>query len=588
MATGKLMSIRHVVCLMLLLSSGVAHLSLAQESALPLLRDRGSQSDDPLAQFRQRLQQSSAAGAGIPMEGAVDADEYVVGPGDLFSVSIGGPQPAAVVVSVSADGRLVLPEGATVPAAGRTLAVVRQDALEALERRYRNVSVGVALVQPRQFYVHVAGAVPVPGRYLAVPVARVSDVLQLAFMDTTSAPVSNRAYRPSLRNIQLARRSGDVVQVDLARYMSTGEVDSNPYLRDGDIINVAAYSVSERAVFINGAVPFPGAYDFRPGDTIVEVLRVAGVGPSFSDIGTVRVARQLPDGSVQTWMYAPDEIRGSAGSMPLQALDHVSVEESRRNSGTAEIEGYVRFPGRYAIEPGRTTLKDLVELAGGFRSDALIRGAFVVRNVLPEPEPSFSRQNRFEAQMLDVSVLRTDTLEIMRYLRQSDLEFMSRTQFAQGLRIQNRISVDVAAALEPDAPPVILHDNDKLVVPHDKRSVFVFGQVHRPGFVQYEPNLSAEQYIARVGGRNELGRNAYVVEAGTGRYLDARTAAIDSGDLIFVDSRVAVADNAELQRLVLEENRARAQHRMQWIQAVTQTVFSLASLITVYVTLRNR
>src|SRR5690606_23018989 len=118
-----------------------------------------------------------------------------------------------------------------------------------------------SLAQPRQFYVHVVGAVPIPGRYLALPVARVSDVLQLAFADTTTLPVSNFAYRPSLRNVDLTRRDGESVSVDLARYFSTGETEFNPYVRDGDVVNVGAFRVDERAVFVNGAVPFPGTYD---------------------------------------------------------------------------------------------------------------------------------------------------------------------------------------------------------------------------------------------------------------------------------------------------------------------------------------
>src|SRR5690606_16187626 len=120
----------------------------------------------------------------------------------------------------------------------------------------------------------------VPGRFLALPMSRVSDLLQLAFADTTAAPVSNDAYRPSLRNVLLKRRDGNEVTVDIARYLSTGEKDANPYVRDGDVINVPAYKVAERAVFVNGAVPFAGAYDHRPDDTLLDLLNVAGFNGS--------------------------------------------------------------------------------------------------------------------------------------------------------------------------------------------------------------------------------------------------------------------------------------------------------------------
>src|SRR5690606_29863848 len=103
---------------------------------------------DPMAQLRQRLQQSTATSSTLAMEGAVDPDEYRVGPGDVFMISIGGAQPTAIAVPVSADGRLVLPDGEVIPADGRVLREVRDEAFAALQRRYRNVAVGASLAQP--------------------------------------------------------------------------------------------------------------------------------------------------------------------------------------------------------------------------------------------------------------------------------------------------------------------------------------------------------------------------------------------------------------------------------------------------------
>lgn len=191
--------------------------SLAQDGLGPRGGDGDILGSNPLTQLRQRLQERTALGMAVAMEGAVDAEAYLVGPGDGFMISIGGPQPLAVAIPVTADGRLILPDGEVIEADGRRLRDVRDDALAALRRTYRSVRVDVSLAQPRQFYVHVSGAVPMPGRYLALPVARVSDLLQLAFADTVNAPVSNPTYRPSLRNIDLTRRDGSTTSIDLAR-----------------------------------------------------------------------------------------------------------------------------------------------------------------------------------------------------------------------------------------------------------------------------------------------------------------------------------------------------------------------------------
>ena len=440
----------------------------AQQWNVPRLGSTEASEQDPMAQLRQRLQQSTATSSTLAMEGAVDPDEYRVGPGDVFMISIGGPQPTAMAVPVSADGRLVLPDGEVIPADGRVLREVRDEAFAALQRRYRNIAVGASLAQPRQFFVHVSGAVPVPGRYLAIPMARVSDLIQMAYADTLNVPVSNLNYRPSLRNIQVARRSGDTVAVDLALYLSTGDTGANPYVRDGDVIRVPAYKPSERAIFVNGAVPFPGAYDYRPGDRLVDLLQVAGLS-GYDDVGSIRLARQATNGRVSTTTHSAAELRSGISNVPLQPLDNISVDPVRRISGTVEVEGFVQFPGEYAIEPGSTTLQDLLAMSGGVRDDALVHGAYLVRDVLPSPTVDAGRQNRYERQMLDMNRLRPDTVAVMQYLRQSDLDFISRTQFAQGLRIQNRVSVDLEEVLAGNATPVYLQDGDRLVVPHDRQ-----------------------------------------------------------------------------------------------------------------------
>ena len=189
---------------------------------------------NPLLQLRQRSLESALQSGSVALEGAVDPTEYVVGPGDQFSVSIGGIVPTVEISPISAEGNLVLPEAGSIPAAGRTLDAVRRDALAALQEHYNNVALEVTLVQPRQFYIHLSGAVPEPGRYLMVPVSRVSEALELAYefsyaaqtsgnpartttalpSATSERPELNTDFRPALRNIRLKRHDGTELVID--------------------------------------------------------------------------------------------------------------------------------------------------------------------------------------------------------------------------------------------------------------------------------------------------------------------------------------------------------------------------------------
>ena len=531
---------------------------------------------NPLAQ----LSRMSSAGGAVPLEGALDPQEYVVGPGDLFSISVGGPRPVMATVPVSADGFLMLPNAGAIEVAGLTLDDARRRATQRLREQFRSVQLEVTLTQPRQFYVHVAGAVPVPGRYVATPVARVATVLYMAFADTLRAPVGNTNYRPSMRNVKLIRNDGTEQAVDLLRYFSTGNPEHNPYLRDGDVISMPTYDPNYEAVYVSGAVAFPGTYDYRPDDTLRDLLVLSTGQSPPTGFRQARLTRTNDDGSVTSEIYDVASLDGGVRIRPRDQI-HALAEETVR--GTARISGWVNYPGTYSIIPGRTTLRDLVQLAGGIRDGALLRGAYLERATLPMPELENRRGNRFQANPGDFRVVRQDTAAILKTTRLASIDFLSRAYLAQELRLQSRVPLNLEEVMREGERSITLQDNDRVVVPRDENTVFVFGQVNRPGHVAVAAGSEAGRYIEASGGLSEMAGPAYVIEAGTGRFVDADRAAIESGDMIFVDRRESRADTAELQRLLFEERRAAAERRSRTIQTIVQGVSAVAAIITAYV-----
>ncbi|MEX0821205.1 MAG: polysaccharide biosynthesis/export family protein, partial [Rhodothermales bacterium] len=350
----------------------------------------------------------------ITMEGAVDAEEYIVGPGDRFDVSVGGPQPIITMISVSADGHLMLPEAGAVDVAGRLLGEARDRARTALQREFENVRVEVTLSQPRQFYVHISGAVPAPGRYVATPVARISTVLSLAYLDSTKTPLANRDRRPALRNIHLIHQDGSNERIDLLKYYSTGKTDHNPYLRDGDVISVPSYNPDYDAVFVSGEVPFPGTYDHRPDDTVYDLLVLATGEDPPSGFSQVRLLRTNDDGQTTAEIY---DVKSLDRSIKLEPRDQVHALHDPTVRGSAAIEGRVYYPGTYSVVPGRTTLISLLDMAGGLRPDALARGATLQRATLPPPEPQTERRNQFEPMLPNFEMFRADSLAMLQSTR---------------------------------------------------------------------------------------------------------------------------------------------------------------------------
>lgn len=522
----------------------------------------------------------------LPMEGAVDPHEYLVGPGDFFTVVIGSVEGSAAPIPVSADGRLLLPEAGSVDVSGLTLAEARDRALTALREAFGRIPVDVTLSQPRQFYVHVSGSVPAPGRLMSLPMGRVSSALEMAFADTSRAAVTNPDYRPSLRNVSVIHRDGREARVDLMRYFSAGQTDENPYLQDGDVIFVPGYNPAFESLQVDGAVPFPGSYDSRPDDNLRAVLQAAGLTRIPSHVRTVRVVRPNAEGGSTVHLIAASGAFGEEGSQfRILARDHVSVSPEEAAGGVASIEGWVFHPGTYSIQQGQTTLGDLVELAGGLRDDALAESSYLERRALPDPTAGLQTEGRMAPPPDFRKLLAADTLAIMQQLRLTDLDFLSRSYFAQELRTQNRVSINLAEVLSDEARQVLLRDGDRLVVPRDEHTVYVAGQVIRPGFVLHAEGKSLDYYITAAGGRGAFSSDVYLMRSGTGEVVSDPASTVMSGDVVFVDRTEDLAESAEMQRLVIAEQSAEADARIRIAQTIVQSIGTLATLVALVVSL---
>jgi protein involved in polysaccharide export with SLBB domain len=534
--------------------------------------------EDRLEQQREMVRQSVI---GAALEGAVDPLVYRVGPNDLFNISIGGTQPIQSLVPVSSDGYLVVTGVDRVMVAGKTLADAQADIERLLRANFANVPVNVALSQPRQFFVHVTGAVSQPGRYLALPVSRVSDVVEQATYSVDGTPPpTNATYRPALRNVEIRHSDGSNDVVDLVAYYRGGFLDQNPYLMDGDVVEVPAFRPTQRAIFIDGEIPFPGMYDYREDDTLLDLLRLGTGGQDFSRIDRVRVTRRNPGGRISTQEYRMADLTAPGSEdIHLEPLDAVHVPHPVELTGAATVEGAVRFPGTYAIEQNVTTLKELVEMAGGFRDDALVSAATLVQDdptdelIVPVdlnlPRPQFH--------------LLTDTSAVQQDIRLSSLDFFGRNHLAIELLEQNRISVDVEAALEEGADPVFLPDAARLIVPRDEKVVRVLGQVVRPGRITFMGPVDATTYIRAAGGLGPRAGKSFLLKAGTGQWLRANDGEIESGDVLFVSRKGDLPSNQELARLMLQ----RRDVRLRTFQVAFTAVSALTAIITTSLFIRR-
>ena len=546
------------------------------------------------------------SGDAVPLEGAIDPEAYTIGPGDVFVISIGTALPTDFSATVSADGLLVVPSVGSFEVAGRNLAEARTLVLAGIRRSFRNVNAEVALERPRQFYVHVAGTVARPGRHALDPIARVEDALKAAMEGTSPVLVLQELRRtedltgeptflPALRSIEVRHRDGTTETVDLWRYYTSGDLRFNPYVRDGDALHVPAFRDDLDAVTIEGEIANAGSYDFREGDTALDLLTIAAGSRTLEDLGPVRLVRR---GAGPPVTLDPLALASGQGddNVALRPGDRLLVMPPDLGAGVASVAGYVEYPGSYPIRAGVTTLRDLVEMAGGLRPDALLRGAYLerrgtTRRELYDPDqPTPFRAPSLGVEANPQAVAFALEAEVSALTRNSDLGFTGRQFYGRELLQPQRVSVDVAAALA-GAGTVPLQDGDRLVIPRDPHAVLVVGQVGRPGYVPFQPGRRADDYIEAAGGRGTQAAAVYVRDAATGQIAPATNAPLDSGDYVFVD-RVGVGSTAEVQGLVLQERNLDLQQRnldqqrrMQYFQVGLSVVSTVAAFVTTYIAL---
>ena len=530
---------------------------------------------DPQSELLSHLNLEFAKSGLFALEGTVDAKDYVVGPGDVFQISVGGLVQLEIAARVSVSGVLAIPEAGLLNAGGRSLDVVLAEAELLLKAHYSNAPVTIALGQPRSFFVHLTGAALRQGRFLMLPASRVSDVVEQAYTTgVVAAPVTGEDaefmapssvalatmgedYQPALRNVRVVHTDGKVTIVDLVRYQTTGDTAYNPYLRDGDRVTIPAFRPDEEGVWVSGGIGWPGSYDWREDDTVLSLLDLASGGRALESFTDVRLVRRHTGSTPEVIVLdIPAMVRGETAPVGVRPGDHVAVY--KEETATATVEGRVNYPGVYRIEGGVTTLRELVTMAGGLKPDASVRSAVLERQSVQElVEPPESREEEPDV-----------------FLSQSDRLF-----FSQGFQlpfsgaIGTNVATDLEGALDGSAEDIILFAGDRLVIPRDEGTVFVTGHVPQPGYVAHLPGMTARYYIERAGGMGPAARGVYVFQGSSQRIREGNDTPVYSGDTIFVD-------RPEQLGLIARQTRAqRIQIAVTSVSAVTGIVATVVALL---------
>lgn len=452
------------------------------------------------------------------LEKIVDPEEYVVGPGDILHVVLWDEFQTNYSLKITPEGTILISRVGSFFISGRSLEEVKSQIKNEVLKRYKNIEVTVTLISLRKFKVSVTGAVKNPGIYSAYANERVSEVIERAGggMENSSA-----------RNIILKRTDGAEKKVDILRFLKTGENDRNPYVLEGNIIYVPLKDATIYKCGIYGAVKDPGEYEYFEGDSLLDLIALAGGLTQDADLSTAEIIRFSSDNkNTQTLkkdlktLFGLDKRNENISIMPDDRVFIRSIPEFREKKQVV-IRGEVIHPGVYAINEGEIKLTDLIQMADGFTEDASLVEAEMIREYGP--------------QEVDLEYERLKKIPV------SDMKSYEYEYFKTKSREKpGRVSVDFFKLFRGNdlGQDVLLKDGDHVFIPKRRFVVKVSGNVANPGFLTYELGKDYFYYIQKAGGfswRADKG-NIKLIKGVTGEWIKPN-GKIEPGDVIWVPEK---------------------------------------------------
>jgi polysaccharide export outer membrane protein len=442
-------------------------------------------------------------------EGNVKPDTYILGPGDKIFISISGLQETVLDLMIDQEGNLYIPKVGGIDLKNSTLAEGRKKIISAINKYYKNVDVFVTLIDFRKIKVSLLGNVKYPTSRILSANSRLMDLI------TSSGGLAETS---NYRNIKITSKSGKTSYYDLLKYLRFGDKSNNPFLHEGDVVLVDKV---DKVVTISGEVKYPGTYEFVEGETVDELISLAGSFTHKAKTDTAEVISFDNEGKVQkSKYYAYKEIESNP--IELKVQDHVLVRQIPEYyiDHFVKVEGKIKYPGWYKIVKDSTTLREIVNEAGGFMEDASLTEASLTRKIgTEEYDPEFERLKQ---------IPRVDMTD-------DEYDYLK----AKSRERPGRVVVDFEKLFNDNElnEDVILERGDIINVPEAKNYVNLLGQVVNPGRVIYENGLTVDDYIELAGGFGwrAIEGEVRVIKAKTGEWIEADDVdSLDPGDTIWI------------------------------------------------------
>ena len=462
----------------------------------------------------------------------IPSDAYILGPGDVVTVSIFGRSQADLQFTIKPDGFIAPSNLPKIYLKGISLGQART----LVENRFKNFyqfdkgQFALTLTTARTLTVQITGAVENPGTYTL-------SAYNTAFNALMAAGGPNALG--TVRNIQVIN-GRNVKELDVYQFLFNPKKQSDYYLQNNDILFVP---FTGNLVEIEGSVKQKGVFEMKDQENFDELISYAGGYLSDALKDEIQLVRKDSQGS-----FVKEYSGDALSKVTFQDGDKVIVAtQTSDQKDYVEVKGAVNYPGIYGIrdyptlkmllekvdlrEESRTDVAYLLRIAPNgvssvqsFRPDEVITGSIDIALEAEDVIQILNQRDFTDSTVVTVTGAVRDTGI---YYIDSNVTIETLINLSNGLKKGAKKDLGFVYRTAPNGEtqviPVALddvgftfQDRDELHILsektfYDKAVLSVSGEVKTPLELPYDKNITVAQVIELAGGLTFAGDSSELI-----------------------------------------------------------------------------
>jgi polysaccharide biosynthesis/export protein len=348
--------------------------------------------------------------------------DYPIGVYDQIIVSLWNGAEATLDYIVARDGSIFPTSIGKIYLQGLTFESVRS----ILTRRFKafvppSTNISVSIGQPRTISVNVAGEVNNQGPVVVSAFTNALNVIALAGGPTNLA---------NLREIQIKRGGRVIDNLDVYKYLTTGDFGKHIYLENNDFVIMQTV---EKKVKAEGKFKRPMYYQLKKDEGLRALLKFSGGLERDAFSSGVKVYRTELEKQVIEDVNAT-AIINPTNDTRLKNQDYALVDGDivkviAVNPGLfnkIEMKGEISYPGQYEARKG-DKLFDLINRAGGITRNTYLPRAYIFRG---GGDSTNIKASKVEVNLTDITTNDTASINNVELFANDQVLLFNTNQFA--------------------------------------------------------------------------------------------------------------------------------------------------------------